>query len=610
MSVRPRRPRDERGVASLLVGALLASGVFFGLAAFGVDTARWYVEIQRVQTAADAAALAGVPYLPYDMPNATAKAKEVAKDNGYDDAADDVEITVSKGALSSQLRVTVSRTIPNHFGQFIGVGSQKITRTAVADYKGAAPMGSPCNTFGNEPAAGTSGTTGPFSPTPSGSALAPPAVRFDNCESRPQFWATVEGPQTDKVNGDRYQNMKCNGSSTYACNSAGPGTPYPNDEYTPEGYFWVVRVEPTAVDRPINLQLYDPAYVTTGQTCGDLPTSSNIPSNNMNPFVTTDAKTRYSRSSTTPSGTGAPYCTGDFLGGTTTTSFVLRHQHDSLDPMQGAVIDGCVKQYAGISTTPTANSLRSTHSSYNEQLAKVFHNWTSLCTFTPDRPGDYYLQVRTNVSTTGGTPEPNTNGRPAIIYSGNAAAGAVEGNTEVGAGVNGFAIRAVTAAGYEQQVAVSGYDRMPIFANVPDAESSFNLIRVLPGAAGQSISFSFFDVSDISLGATGTVTVTPPDDATGSITTDPFPRGGCYAEGAGAGAGTYLTSCSAPVSNGNNNGKLERMSIPIPSDYDCDYDSLGGCWYQVTVSFPGATSVNDITTWDATIEADPVRLIE
>ena len=106
--------------------------------------------------------------------------------------------------------------------------------------------------------------------------------------------------------------MKCNGSTTYACNSAGPGTPYPNDEYTPEGYFWVVQVEPAAVNQPIDVQLYDPAYVTTGQTCGDLPTSSNIPSNNMNPFVTTDAKTRYSSSSTTPSGTGAPYCTGDF----------------------------------------------------------------------------------------------------------------------------------------------------------------------------------------------------------------------------------------------------------------------------------------------------------
>ena len=43
--------------------------------------------MNRVQKAADAAALAGVPYLPYDLANATLRAKEVAKRNGYDDAA-------------------------------------------------------------------------------------------------------------------------------------------------------------------------------------------------------------------------------------------------------------------------------------------------------------------------------------------------------------------------------------------------------------------------------------------------------------------------------------------------------------------------------------------
>ena len=28
----------------------------------------------------------------------------------------------------------------------------------------------------------------------------------------------------------------------------------------------------------------------------------------------------------------------------------------------------------------------------------MFHQWLDLCTFTPDRTGDYYLQVRTNVA--------------------------------------------------------------------------------------------------------------------------------------------------------------------------------------------------------------------
>ena len=45
----------------------------------------------------------------------------------------------------------------------------------------------------------------------------------------------------------------------------------------------------------------------------------------------------------------------------------------------------------------------------------------------------------------------------------------------------------------EKDVAVAGYEHMPIFINADTATANFNLIRVLPGAAGQSISFSFFD---------------------------------------------------------------------------------------------------------------------
>jgi len=603
----------------MLVMSLMASGVFLGCAAFGVDTARWYVEMQRVQSAADAAALAGVPYLPYDMPNATAKAKEVAKRNGFDDAAANVEVVVTKGTLGSQLKVTISSTIENQFGQMIGVPLKRVTRSAVADYKGPAPMGSPCNTFGNEPAAGA-GASSPQPRTGDANPSARGPSPFPNCSTTPQLWAQIEGPQTDKGYGDRYQNIKCVSTGTEGCSG---GT---NDEYLPQGYFWVIRVEPGAVDQPIDLQLYDPAYVSTGQTCDDLPTSGQVNSNNMNPYVTTDGKTRYSEDSTSAFATMAPYCNGDFLhqsSSPVTTTFVVRQQHDSLDPMQGAVQTDnsgqpCIKQYKGHTTDMNSSSYvngalrnNSGNNNYNQHLAKVFHNWVSMCTFTPTRAGDYYLQVRSNVSA-GGTAEPNTNGKAAIIFGGTSAASNPTGNTTVGAGVNSFAIRAKTAPGLEKQVAVSGYDRMPMFANVAGTSTIFNLIRVLPGAAGQYISFALFDVADIvpTSTASGTVTVLPPTDATGSITSTPFPNGGCRAEGAGAGAGVTLTNCSAPVSNTANNGKVEKIIIPIPGDYDCNYASLGGCWYRVEVKFPTATAVNDITTWDANIEGDPVRLIE
>ena len=177
------------------------------------------------------------------------------------------------------------------------------------------------------------------------------------------------------------------------------------------------------------------------------------------------------------------------------------------------------------------------------------------------------------------------------IRSGNAAAAALTGNTTSGDGSNSFAIRAVTLSGKENSVAVSGYNHMPIFVNSSSASVPFNLIRVLPGAAGQKISFSYFDAGDAQSG--GSVQVLPPTDATGSVLTTPFP-GSCYAAGGSAGAGTTLTNCTAPFVQdtssplspqpSKNNGKTETITIPIPADYSCDFDSLGGCWYRVHVA--------------------------
>ena len=62
MSARPlsnrRRRAREGGYAAVLV-AMLAAAVFIPVTAIAVDVARWYVELERVQTAADAAATAG-----------------------------------------------------------------------------------------------------------------------------------------------------------------------------------------------------------------------------------------------------------------------------------------------------------------------------------------------------------------------------------------------------------------------------------------------------------------------------------------------------------------------------------------------------------------------
>ena len=182
----------EAGIATILV-AIVVPVVGIGCAAVAVDVGTWYLEVQRIQKAADAAALAGVPYLPHDMPNAVIRAQDVAALNGYSGATAGVTMTVTEGAKATQLKVTITSVVHNTFGAAIGVPQTTITRSSVADFLGPSPMGSPCNTFGNEPSAGT----GASSATPSGTARG--SSPLATCIPPAQFWAVLEGPETGKV---------------------------------------------------------------------------------------------------------------------------------------------------------------------------------------------------------------------------------------------------------------------------------------------------------------------------------------------------------------------------------------------------------------------------
>jgi len=51
------------------------------------------------------------------------------------------------------------------------------------------------------------------------------------------------------------------------------------------------------------------------------------------------------------------------------------------------------------------------------------------------------------------------------------------------------------------------------------------------------------------------------------------------------------------------------VSVPIPDDYDCNYASSSGCWVKVQLSFTGGATPTDTTTWTASIDGDPVRLV-
>ena len=121
--------------------------------------------------AADAAALAGVPSLPGQQATAFSTAKSFTKSNGFNDADSDVVVTTGIDGTPTRLRVTVTKTVDNVFGGLFGINKTTITRSAVADFAGPVPMGSPCNEFGNDPEPGT--------------------FKSDNCSDTGQFWANV-----------------------------------------------------------------------------------------------------------------------------------------------------------------------------------------------------------------------------------------------------------------------------------------------------------------------------------------------------------------------------------------------------------------------------------
>jgi hypothetical protein len=593
-----RRRRDEVGTVAILV-AMFFAFLALPLGAVGVDVARMYVELERVQAAADAAATAGVTYMPDDFDTAKARAIAIAEDNGFPNSGTSA-VTVTVGDKPTQLKVTVSSTIKNAFAKSFGVSTSTLSRYAVADFNGPAPMGSPCNSFGNEPDASTSMTG--YGPAGSQTKVPSPAT----C-ANPQFWGAITGPETVKDQGAQFDARKCEGGED-GCASGGNGAA--NLEYDPRGFIYMIRVGAAGVGQEIRLQIYDPAYVDAGSGCGGGPTGTfGSGSNGYFPYATSDANTRYKNENNA-------FCAGDSNNsgkrfGTaipTITSFALRNPVDNLNPFSATPLNPsqCTKQWPGYSDNTATNmsiySLANIDSRYRVNIAKVYHQWVDLCRFTPTRAGDYYLQVRANVALP-------------LVYTLDST-GAVAGNTDVtsqtgddplvlGNGTNQFSIRAVTGAA-AGAVSVAPWERMRIFANADSATTTFNLVRVAPAAASKTLVISYFDVGEATGGSPGTVQITPPGDSKlGSTSYTSI--SGCVAEGPTTGT---LSSCKVTgITPTTNNGKTQTIRVPIPANYTCTVTSAGGCWYRVTINFPNST-VTDATTWTARIVGEPVRLIE
>jgi hypothetical protein len=385
----------------------------------------------------------------------------------------------------------------------------------------------------------------------------------------------VNSPNSAKQNGDAYQGNVC-ASSVDGCSGSNSG---PNTDYATNGYYYTVSVK--AAMPSLTIELFDPVWVNTGLTCDtNFGTGSTLATAARNDVVS-DEIARYA------AGAAGPYCTGDNLYGGTqvmNTEFTVRDPGSSpWDASTFPVHAGCQKTYPGytppLSGQPKVgtlfNVLNKGDSNYNGVIVDGFRRWTTLCTIANPVVGDYLVQVKTNV----GAPFDSAN-----------------------AG-NRFAIRASGTGNLDKEsLSIFGREKMGIYSNKPSAITEFHLARVPSSAAGMFLKVRLFDVGDST--ASGKIYVIFPPDAEG----DPFT--GC--NGTGPASGT-LTNCMFNViySGGvsDHNGRWQTVSVPIPANYKCTDSDNTKCWVRLKYDYTTGNPT-DVTAWTASIEGDPVRLVE
>ncbi|MCB0993995.1 MAG: hypothetical protein KDB21_02810 [Acidimicrobiales bacterium] len=554
------RPREGGFVAVWL--AIMAT-ILIVTVGFAVDLGNWKLTGGRAQGAAEAAALAGVTFLPDDPATAEAIARQVALDHGYDPADPDITVSVSLGAGPTQLEVEISQRVDNLFTAVVGINSTTVTRSAVAEFAPPVEIGSPDPIMGNDPESG----------------------------HQPDFWLSQAGQQVEKDQGDRYSTFWCAVATTYEC-SGWSG----NNEFNGGSYNYVARVSDAT--QPLRIQLFDPIWAWVGSDCSFpfWPTAAEIADLQADALTNPDIPdTYYDDAAVRYAGGNDEWCTGDDypnLGAPGMNMSVGVYAPDDTpwtDNDNPFVGYGCWVTFNGTEVM----------SPYTLPIPSVYELLSSRV------GGDTEWQVRAD-----GVPTFAETFRRWYTVCDLPAAATVEGDyiikvfTDSSGGQNRFSLRSGPPQGAGiSDVGQSAFARegFPIYANADGANTEFFLARVPPGVTDRILRLTFFDIGDAS--NPGKVQVLPPDDANVVHFDDcTFTR----SDGVAVVPGINCQINNVSRASGYN-GTLVEVEVLIPASYDCDHLDPDGCWVKVVADFGGG--VTDFTTWTAEIDGDSVRLV-
>lgn len=544
---------------ALLLTALL------GIAALVVDLGSWQVEASNAQQAADAAALAGVVLLPDGDAAAIARARDVAAQNGFDDADPDVSVAVNPLG-QERLEVVITTTdVRQYFSQVVRDGPVTITRRSTSQYVQPVPLGSPRNYLGTNTLMtdyGLSGTNG-----------------VEN------FFLAISGECTQRENGDRIVTRAMNiSASNYSCTPPQNGS-IANPEYDPDGYFFGVTVPPAAAGSTVRLQMYDAPH------CPGIRS-------------------------------GTEFNTESLSSGSPVDYRVTTRRYDNLDPILGTQLDTVTFEGAsgGNGECRDGPTNRDDECRFDNRLREC---WTTVATLTNAAAGDYTIQVDP-IFVNNRAHTHNLFALRAKTGGSSARFDPCSGDRAItvpGAGVPAtppYSASCVQVYGLEHlPIAARGTTTPIFFLSSIDSRHNGKILEVTLFDSGEGAgTIELLDPSGRP--ATFTWQVLCADASTPG---SPWscPQGDAQPSRTGSGgasvqvidvSGTGTQSFPNNSSPSTFNDRLLRLRVQLPTDIDAAYN--GATWWKIRYSGSfgsGSGFAGDRTTWSVRLLGDPVRLL-
>lgn len=557
-----RRATTDRGYVLAMMGLLIVP--LIAMTAFAVDLGAWYAQGTKMQRTVDAAALAGVVFLP-DQTKATAAANSVITANGFSGAA-----TIGFPAGGQRMQVSITRSAKQYFSKLF-VSSESLTKSATAEFNKPVPLGSPANIAGNniiDPAT---------CPQSQPSQTAP-------CGPQPMLWQAIQGPYETHANGDAYATLCGRGVS--APGSCGTVASPSNTQYHPNGYQFAIEVAAADVGKPMTVRVYDAAEIgrTTGNSAsgadcrsGVAPWAGGFPAS----FTRQNCQTGDS-GPTDRNGTALQYQIFDNDGSDLTINF-------------DTPLTGC-ELYIARDTAA------------NPTVVSTYENkWVDICTFTPTKAGIYPMRVKSSNIT-----------RPNGTY--------IASMTSE-AGWNAYSLKAVQSGGSPRLYSITdlsiwtntvGSTARFYLAQIKPEQAGKTIVLDLfdPGDGTGGTSNYTLQVLAPPQSApfntpSGSSPVVPPQY--GTVIPATGVASSCQANTTGSttqGGGTLSNVANCLVTTRSGGSQIYqdlwlRYQIKIDPNYTCSTD----CWWTIKYNFGNNGVPTDRTTWTLQVVGDPVHLI-